>query len=67
MKIKVHRLVKVWTVDTYEVENNSEECIIKAIDFETPLDCYELWETCEPLGPMEVYNEKGELIFESDE
>lgn len=66
MKIKVHRLVKVWIVDTYEVENNSEENIRNIID-ESPLDCYELWETCEYLGPIEVYNEKEELIFERDE
>ena len=68
MKIKVHRLVKVCIVDTYEIEDNSEEKIKEAINYEIlPVDNDELWETSIPLGPVEVYDENNNFIFEDNE
>lgn len=64
MKIKVHRYVKLWIVDSYEVENTDLKTIRDAINYDLDAyDCYELWDTMDELGPVEVYDENNKLLL----
>lgn len=67
MKINVQRLVKVWVVDTYNVDEINDQTIQEAIDYEND-DCLEsdtLWETLEDLGPVDVYDESMQKLLYS--
>ena len=64
MKIKVHRYVKLWIIDSYNVEDTDLKTIRDAINYDLDAnDCDELWETVEELGPIEVYDENNKLLL----
>jgi hypothetical protein len=66
MKIKVQRKVNIWIEESYNIENKSQ--IQDAIDYD--LDCYNietLWETQEDLGPVEVFDENWNSIYNNYE
>ena len=66
MKIKVQRKVIIWIEESYDIENESQ--IQDAIDYN--LDYYNietLWETQEDLGPIEVFDENWNSIYNNYE
>lgn len=66
MKIKVQRKVNIWIEESYNIENKSQ--IQDAINYD--LDCYNietLWETQEDLGPVEVFDENWNSIYNNYE
>ena len=66
MKIKVQRQVNIWIEESYDIENESQ--IQDAIDYN--LDYYNietLWETQEDLGPVEVFDENWNSIYNNYE
>lgn len=66
-KIIVQRRVDVWVVDTYEVEDLSEETIQDAINYNLDADESDtLWETLLDLGPVEVFDDKFNKIYTNE-
>lgn len=66
MKIKVQRKVNIWIEESYDIENESQ--IQDAINYD--LDYYDietLWETQEDLGPVEVFDENWNSIYNNYE
>lgn len=66
MKIKVQRKVNIWIEESYDIENESQ--IQDAINYD--LDYYNietLWETQEDLGPVEVFDENWNSIYNNYE
>ena len=66
MKIKVQRNVNIWIEESYDIENKSQ--IQDAIDYN--LDYYNietLWETQKDLGPVEVFDENWNSIYNNYE
>lgn len=66
MKIKVQRQVNIWIEESYNIENESQ--IQDAIDYN--LDSYNietLWETQKDLGPVEVFDENWNSIYNNYE
>ena len=66
MKIKVQRQVNIWIEESYDIENESQ--IQDAINYD--LDYYNietLWETQEDLGPVEVFDENWNSIYNNYE
>lgn len=64
MYIEVLRKVNVWVRETYNIDNESQ--IKDAINED--LFCYDLdtlWETQEEVGPIEVYDDSGNLIYKN--
>lgn len=64
MYIEVLRKVNVWVRETYDIDNESQ--IEDAINED--LVCYDLdtlWETQEDVGPIEVYDDSGNLIYKN--
>lgn len=63
-KIYVQRKIEVWVEDIYHVEDLSEETLEKAINYDLDYeDCEVLWETQIDLGPVEVYDNKRNIIY----
>ena len=63
-KIYVQRKIEVWVEDIYYVEDLSEETLEKAINYDLDYeDCETLWETQIDLGPVEVYDDKWNIIY----
>ena len=63
-KIYVQRKVEVWVEDIYHVEDLSEETLEKAINYDLdPDDSDVLWESQIDLGPIEVYDDKRNIIY----
>ena len=63
-KIYIQRKVEVWIEDTYHVEDLSEETLEKAINYDLDYeDCEVLWESQIDLGPVEVYDNKWNIIY----
>jgi len=63
-KIYVQRKVEVWIEDIYHVEDLSEETLEKAINYDLdPDDSDVLWESQIDLGPIEVYDDKQNIIY----
>lgn len=63
-KIYVQRRIEVWVEDVYHVEDLSEETLEKAIGYDLDYeDCEVLWETQIDLGPVEVYDDKHNIIY----
>lgn len=63
-KIYVQRKVEVWVEDIYHVEDLSEETLEKAINYDLdPDDSDVLWESQIDLGPVEVYDDKRNIIY----
>ena len=63
-KIYVQRKVEVWIEDIYHVEDLSEETLEKAINYDLdPDDSDVLWESQIDLGPVEVYDDKRNIIY----
>lgn len=63
-KLIVQRKIEVWVEETYNVEEINDATIDSAIDYD--LDPYEeetLWETQVDLGPVEVYDDKRNIIY----
>ena len=66
-KIYVQRRIEGWVVDTYEVEDLSEETIQNAIDYNLDADESDtLWETLQDLGPVEVFDDKFNKIYTNE-
>ena len=66
MIIKVQRKVNIWIEESYDIENESQ--IQDAINYD--LDHYNietLWETQEDLGPVEVFDENWNSIYNNYE
>lgn len=66
MIIKVQRKVNIWIEESYDIENESQ--IQDTINYD--LDCYNietLWETQEDLGPVEVFDENWNSIYNNYE
>ena len=66
MIIKVQRKVNIWIEESYDIENESQ--IQDAINYD--LDHYNietLWETQEDLGPIEVFDENWNSIYNNYE
>ena len=64
MYIEVLRKVNVWVRETYNIDNESQ--VKDAINED--LFCYDLdtlWETQEDMGPVEVYDDSGNLIYKN--
>ncbi len=67
-KIYVQRKIEVWVEDIYHVKDLSEETLEKAIDYDLDYeDCEVLWESQIDLGPVEVYDEYRNKIYNKDE
>ena len=63
-KIYVQRKIEVWVEDVYEVDEINDEIIDKAIDYDLDIDTSEvLWESQIDLGPVEVYDDKQNIIY----
>ena len=63
-KIYVQRKIEVWVEDIYHVEDLSEETLEKAINYDLDYeDCEILWESQIDLGPVEVYDNKRNIIY----
>ena len=63
-KIYVQRKIEVWVEDIYHVEDLSEETLEKAINYDLDYeDCEVLWESQIDLGPVEVYDNKRNIIY----
>lgn len=63
-KIYVQRKIEVWVEDVYEVDEINDEIIDKAIDYDLDIDTSEvLWESQIDLGPVEVYDDKRNIIY----
>ena len=63
-KIYVQRKIEVWVEDVYHVEDLSEETLEKAINYDLDYeDCEVLWESQIDLGPVEVYDNKRNIIY----
>lgn len=63
-KIYVRRKIEVWIEDIYHVEDLSEETLEKAINYDLDYEDYEvLWESQIDLGPVEVYDNKRNVIY----
>ena len=63
-KICVQRKVEVWVEDSFTVDEINDDIIQQAIDYELPFeDSDTLWDTQVELGPIEVYDGHGKLIY----
>ena len=63
-KIYVQRKIEVWVEEIYHVEDLSEETLENAINYDLDYeDCEVLWETQIDLGPVEVYDNKRNIIY----
>ena len=63
-KIYVQRKIEVWVEDVYEVDEINDEIIDKAIDYDLDIDTSDvLWESQIDLGPIEVYDDKRNIIY----
>ena len=63
-EIYVQRKIEVWVEDIYHVEDLSEENLEKAINYDLDYeDCEVLWETQIDLGPVEIYDNKRNIIY----
>ena len=63
-KIYVQRNIEVWVEDVYEVDEINDEIIDKAIDYDLDIDTSDvLWESQIDLGPIEVYDDKRNIIY----
>ena len=63
-KIYVQRKIEVWVEDVYEVDEINDEIINRAIDYDLDIDTSEvLWESQIDLGPVEVYDDKQNIIY----
>ena len=63
-KIYVQRKVEVWVQEIYEVEEINDTTINDAIEYNLDVDEEEtLWETQIDLGPVEVYDNKRNIIY----
>ena len=63
-KIYVQRKIEVWVEDIYHVGDLSEETLEKAINYDLDYeDCEILWESQIDLGPVEVYDNKRNIIY----
>ena len=62
-KIYVQRKVEIWIEDVYNVKDLSEDELEKAINYDIDSESSEaLWESQIDLGPIEIYDEKWNLI-----
>ena len=63
-KIYVQRKIEVGVEDIYHVEDLSEETLEKAINYDLDYeDCEVLWESQIDLGPVEVCDNKRNIIY----
>lgn len=63
-KIYVQRNIEVWVEDVYEVDEINDEIIDRAIDYDLDIDTSDvLWESQKDLGPVEVYDDKRNIIY----
>lgn len=63
-EIYVQRKIEVWVEDVYHVEDLFEENLEKAINYDLDYeDCEVLWETQIDLGPVEIYDNKRNIIY----
>ena len=63
-KIYVQRKIEVWVEDVYEVDEINDEIIDRAIDYDLDIDTSEvLWDSQIDLGPVEVYDDKRNIIY----
>jgi len=63
-KIYVQRKIEVWVEDVYEVDEINDEIIDRAIDYDLDIDTSDvLWESQIDLGPVEVYDDKQNIIY----
>lgn len=66
MIIKVQRKVNIWIEEFYDIENESQ--IQDAINYDLdPYNIETLWETQEDLGPVEVFDENWNSIYNNYE
>ena len=66
-KIYVQRKIEVW-VDSYTVDEITDESIQAAIDYDLDVDNTDvLWESQEDLGLVEVYDQHNEKIYSNIE
>lgn len=64
MKIYVQRKIEVWIEDTYEIDEITQDNIDDAIDYNIDsINTEVLWETQDELGPVEVYDENRNNIY----
>lgn len=67
-RIYVQRKIEVWVEDTYEVDEINQDSIDNAIDYNLDsINSEVLWETEEDLGPIEVYDEDLNLVYNNSE
>lgn len=63
-KIYVQRKIEVQVEDVYEVDEINDEIINRAIYYDLDIDTSEvLWESQIDLGPVEVYDDKRNIIY----
>ena len=67
-KIYVQRKIEVWIEEVYKVEEINDTTINDVLEYNLDVDEEEtLWETQEDLGPVEVFDENWNSIYNNYE